>query len=225
MVMPVSNDLSHVLNTDFDVPMEKLTVIHNVAADAFKPAKSPPDEPFRMMLAAVWRPPKDHDVFINAIALLPPALSDRCVIDWVGYGPDYEVIMERCKLELPHVDISFPGYQDKQSMAYLMQQSHLFVLPTHADNLPCVVIESLCCGTPVVSMNVNGVPELIDASNGILVPASDPQALADALMECMRTKDRFDRAVIAEAAAPKFSAAAISQKISTIYKVVLRSEV
>gem|GEM_PF-307408 len=224
MVMPVSNDLSHVLNTDFDVPKEKLAVIHNVAADVFKRAKSPPDEPFRMMLAAVWRPPKDHDVFIKAIALLPPELSDRCVIEWVGYGPDYAVIMDRCELEIPHVDIRFPGYQDKQSMANLMQRSHLFVLPTHADNLPCVVIESLCCGTPVVSMNVNGVPELIDGSNGILVPASDPQALANALVECMRTKDRFDRVGIAEAASPKFSAVAISQKISTIYQFVLRTK-
>ena len=142
------------------------------------------------------------------------------MIEWVGYGPDYALIMDRCQKELAHVDVRFPGYQDKQEMAHLMQQSHLFVLPTHADNLPCVVIESLCCGTPVVSMNVNGVPELIDATNGILVPASDPQALADALMECMRSGDRFDRHAIAEAAAPKFSAAAISEKITGIYAQV-----
>ncbi|HQW06055.1 MAG TPA: glycosyltransferase [Flavobacteriales bacterium] len=220
MVMPVSKDLARVLHDDFEVPQEKLSVIHNVAADAFKPTTPPADEPFRMMLAAVWRPPKDHDVFIKAIALLPTELARRCVIEWVGYGPDYALIMDRCQKELAHVDVRFPGYQDKQEMAHLMQQSHLFVLPTHADNLPCVVIESLCCGTPVVSMNVNGVPELIDATNGILVPASDPQALADALMECMRSGDRFDRHAIAEAAAPKFSAAAISEKITGIYAQV-----
>lgn len=222
-VMPVSNDLANVLRDDFDVPADMLTVIHNVAADAFQLPTDPPTGPYRMMLAAVWRPPKDHDVFIKAMALLPHPYASKCTIEWVGYGPDYPRIKERCKEELPHVDIHFPGYMDKVEMAHTMQRSHLFVLPTHADNLPCVVIESLCCGTPVVSMNVNGVPELVDSTNGILVSPGDPRALADALMECMQRPDLFDREAIADAARPKFSAEAISLRISAIYSEVIEA--
>jgi len=143
------------------------------------------------------------------------------VIEWVGYGPDYTTIKERCAKELPHVDIRFPGYLNKVQMAHLMQQCDLFVLPTHADNLPCVVIESLCCGTPVVSMQVNGVPELVDETNGILVPVSDPVALATALAECISEKIQFDRRAIANAAAPKFSGAAICKSITAVYRDVV----
>lgn len=220
VVMPVSRDLARVLHEDYGVLNEKLIVVHNVAADVFRSAPPPLAIPYRMMLAAVWRPPKDHDVFIRALAMIEKVRLQNCRIDWVGYGMDYEMIQERCANELPHIDIRFPGYMDKADMAKTMQDCHLFVLPTHADNLPCVVIESLCCGTPVVSMNVNGVPELVDKTNGMLVPPDDPRALADALIACIDQPSRFDRSMIADQAAPKFSSEAICKKIVDVYTTV-----
>lgn len=221
-VMPVSYDLAQVLVNDFGLAPEKVHVVRNVAAEVFRHSEAPPDPPFRMTLAAVWRPPKDHDVFIRALRLLPPHLLSLCRIDWVGYGPDHETIRNRCHEELPTVDIRFPGYMNKADLADLMRQSHLFVLPTIADNLPCVVIESLCCGTPVVSMAVNGVPELVNASNGILVPPSDPQALSMALAQMITGHARFDRRAIAAHAADNYSMEAINARISEIYRGVLK---
>lgn len=220
LVMPVSRDLANVLYADYEVPNEKLIVVHNVAAEVFHPGEPLQERPFRMMLAAVWRPPKDHDVFIRALGLIDPDKLNGCRIDWVGYGLDYAMIQMRCAEELPYVDIRFPGYMGKADMAKMMQKCHLFVLPTHADNLPCVIIESLCCGTPVVSMNVNGVPELVDTSNGILVPPDDPNALAQALIACIDHPDNFDRDLIARTAAPRFSAEAIGKKIVEVYASV-----
>lgn len=222
-IMPVSNDLSHVLERDFGVEPERISVIPNVAADVFRPANEPPAGPFRMMLAAVWRPPKDHDVFIRALGLLPPEVMRSCTVEWTGYGPDLATIKARCQQELPHWDIRFPGYVDKAQMAQAMQQAHIFVLPTKADNLPCVVLESLCCGTPVVSMAVNGVPELVDATNGILVPPREPNALADAILACSNGTVHFDRKSIAEKALARFSAASVSAQIEAVYLRVLRA--
>ncbi|MBL7939540.1 MAG: glycosyltransferase family 4 protein [Flavobacteriales bacterium] len=223
-VMPVSKDLARVLNVDFGVPQGMITVVPNIAADVFRPAQGPTGDVFRMVLAAVWRPPKDHDVFIRALGSIPMELLQRCRIDWVGYGPDYQRIVERCKNELPDVDIHLPGVLDKPALAHLMQQAHLFVLPTTADNLPCVVLESLCCGTPVLSMAVNGVPELVDATNGILVPPRDPEALATALISCIRHPDRFDRGSISRDALAKYSAAAVGSSILTVQRMAVGIE-
>ncbi len=220
-VLPVSHDLARVLVDDFGLSPEKVHVVRNVAAEVFRPAPRPLSPPFRITLAAVWRPPKDHDVFIRALGSAPPGLLSQCRIDWVGYGPDYETIRKRCREELPNVDVHFPGYLNKTHLAELMRNSHLFVLPTTADNLPCVVIESLCCGTPVVSMAVNGVPELIDSSNGILVPPSDPIALAAALTKALTDLERFDRRAIAANAARNYSVMAINQRHAEIYRAVL----
>lgn len=219
-IMPVSKDLARILHQDFGAPLDKIHVVPNIAADDFVPGPPPGSAPFRIMLAAIWRPPKDHDVFIKALRLLPVEKLRGCRIDWVGHGPDHARIRERCRLELPEVDIAFPGNLDRASMANLMRRAHLFVLPTKAENLPCVVLESLCCGTPVVSMTVNGVPELIDGTNGTLVPPSDPVALANALLACMENPDRFDRAHIARSAIARFSAELVSQQIMEVYRTV-----
>jgi colanic acid/amylovoran biosynthesis glycosyltransferase len=50
------------------------------------------------------------------------------------------------------------------------------------DGLPNVIQEALALGTPVVSTDVTGIPEVVrDGETGLQVPQRDPQALADAL--------------------------------------------
>lgn len=222
-VMPVSQDLARVLVDDHGVRRELVTVVPNVAAAHFRPGAPPTPGPFRLLLAAVWRPPKDHDVFIRALAKLPEALRAGCCVDWVGYGPDMERIKARCARELAGMDIRFPGRLDKAALADLMRQAHVFVLPTRADNLPCVVLESLCCGTPVVSMAVNGVPELVDDSNGVLVPPGDPDALAQAIAGIMEGRHSFDREGIARQALERYSAEAVGLRIATVLNNVLHT--
>ncbi|MDQ3100618.1 MAG: glycosyltransferase, partial [Bacteroidota bacterium] len=116
-LMPVSKDLGQVLHTEYGVPSNKITIVPNVASEEFVPAEAPSNSPFRILLAAVWRPPKDHDVFIRAIKLLPTELIAKISIEWVGYGPEYQMIMDRCRKELPHVQIAFPGAMPKAMLA------------------------------------------------------------------------------------------------------------
>ena len=59
--------------------------------------------------------------------------------------------------------------------------AHALILPSLAEGLPMVVIEAMACGRPVISTAINGVPELLTAAEGWLVPAGDPAALADAI--------------------------------------------
>jgi glycosyltransferase involved in cell wall biosynthesis len=50
------------------------------------------------------------------------------------------------------------------------------------DGLPNVIQEALALGTPVVSTDVTGIPEVVrDGERGLLVPERDPKALADGL--------------------------------------------
>jgi glycosyltransferase involved in cell wall biosynthesis len=49
------------------------------------------------------------------------------------------------------------------------------------DNQPMAVLEAFGCGVPVVTTNLGGLPELVDASCGAVVPAEDPDAMAAAL--------------------------------------------
>ncbi len=222
-VMPVSKDLARVLHEDYGVPQTLMTIVPNVAAAVFKPGIRSTAPPFRVALAAHWRPPKDPDVFIDALRRLPPVILDRLHVDVIGGGPDMERFRGRAMAELPGSDMHFHGQLAKPAIAELFQQAHLFILPTTADNLPCVVIESLSCGTPVLSMAVNGVPELVHDGDGVLVPPSNPVALAEALQAFVEGGHRFDPVVIARDARALYSSGAVAQRIDDVYRSALRS--
>lgn len=221
-VMPVSRSLGDTLHSNFGVPRDKIQVIPNIAAPVFRPMGHPSSDRFRIMLAAYWRPPKDHDVFIDAMKLLPPELLHRCSVIWGGFGPHLEEIRFRCSNELPELDIHFPGYLDRTSMAEWMQGSHVFVLPTKSENLPCVILESLSCGTPVISMALNGIPEMLNKDNGILVEPSNPVQLAEALTDIMSCTERFDRDAIAANAFSRYSVGVVADQIQQVYVEAIR---
>jgi glycosyltransferase involved in cell wall biosynthesis len=54
------------------------------------------------------------------------------------------------------------GYIDEDRLkAVAYCAADLYIHPTRADNLPLVLQESMACGTPMVSFNVGGVPDLV----------------------------------------------------------------
>lgn len=218
-VMPVSKNLAGILKNDFGVREERMEVVPNIAAPVFTRTEAPPEKPFRIMLGALWRPPKDPDLFIDALASIPSYILQDTMIDWTGYGPFMESIQARCNELLPHLNIRFPGMLTKAQMAQHMQAAHLFVLPTTTENLPCVILESLCCGTPVLSMNINGIPEMVDHTNGILIPPRDVNAMANALIKILKEPLLFDRDAIAYAALERFAQEPVRNRILENYRI------
>lgn len=58
--------------------------------------------------------------------------------------------------------INIPYIKDKNILADYYRSADLFVFPTLAENFPLTVLESMACGTPVVSFETGGVPEIIE---------------------------------------------------------------
>ena len=68
-----------------------------------------------------------------------------------------------------------------QSLAEIYATSDVFINPTYEDNFPTTNLESLACGTPVITYNTGGSPEAIDVSTGIVVEQGNVQGLVDAI--------------------------------------------
>jgi glycosyltransferase involved in cell wall biosynthesis len=66
----------------------------------------------------------------------------------------------------------------------IIAESSVFVLPSYYEGTPRTVLEAMAMGRPIVTTHVPGCREtVIDGENGFLVPAKDPNALANAMMQ------------------------------------------
>ena len=75
------------------------------------------------------------------------------------------------------------------SMVY--SAADLFAICSLQDNLPNTVLEAMACGIPVVGFRVGGIPDMVrHGENGLVVPANDVRALADAIADVLNDRDR-----------------------------------
>jgi glycosyltransferase involved in cell wall biosynthesis len=76
----------------------------------------------------------------------------------------------------------------------LYAQADLFVFPTLGDCLPIAVMEAMAAGLPVIATDVGALKEEVeDQKNGIMIPARDPSAVAQAVQLLMGDAARRHR--------------------------------
>jgi teichuronic acid biosynthesis glycosyltransferase TuaC len=81
--------------------------------------------------------------------------------------------------------VTLPGPMQPAAIAEWMGAADLLCLPSYSEGYPNVVVEALASGRPVVATNVGGIPELVNADNGSLVPARDAVALQRGLLSVL----------------------------------------
>ncbi len=79
---------------------------------------------------------------------------------------------------IPYLDKGNPADLDRYHE--LMRRSHFLILPTVADCTPMVFAEANAYSMPVITTNTGGIPSIINAENGVLLPVeADGRAYAD----------------------------------------------
>lgn len=118
--------------------------------------------------------------------------------------------------------VQFTGSVHYDEVARILRTADALVLFSRYENLPCVILESLCCAVPVISTKVGGIAEVISAQNGILVVNEDEAALLEALENMYVNQGRYNRADIAEKAKALFSYASVGRQLNQIYERLLQ---
>jgi colanic acid/amylovoran biosynthesis glycosyltransferase len=90
--------------------------------------------------------------------------------------------------------VRFLGWMNQEEVTGLMMNSEILVAPSitgpdgDQEGIPVVLMEALAMGLPVVSTHHSGIPELIiDGATGLLAPERDSNALADKIMQLIRS--------------------------------------
>jgi glycosyltransferase involved in cell wall biosynthesis len=103
----------------------------------------------------------------------------------VGEGPAGEAVRSRAASAGLADRLVMPGPRPAAEIALWMNAADVVCLASHGEGCPNVVIEALSCGRPVVGAIVGGIPELIHDGCGLLAPARNPVALAEALQRAL----------------------------------------
>ncbi len=113
---------------------------------------------------------------------------------------------------------------DDVSLAALYSAADVFIAPSIQENLSNTVLEALACGTPVVSFDIGGMPDMIEhRRNGYLARPFEADDLAQGLHWVLESPDRHAalgaraRAKILE----EFEAEKIARRHVELYREVL----
>jgi glycosyltransferase involved in cell wall biosynthesis len=180
----------------------------------------PSPGPLRILFVGTLIPVKGLPFLLRALAQWPQPRA-RWHLDIVGDG-SHRTEYERLATELGlTAQVNFHGFRPKAEVADFMRQADLFVLPSLWENFPCVLLEALASGLPIVSTYTGGIPEIVDDAVGQLVPPGDSESLAQALTSMLASPDRFDRHTLAQRAA-RYSPTEVGRTLHAIYQDCLR---
>ena len=158
-------------------PRGLVRVVHNgVSQDEFKPIESTADATDLVFMGEL-RPVKGIDVLLDAIAQLRAA-GRTVTATLVGDGPD------RAALQAQVEALGLTGaVQFKPAMParVALTLGRNMVVPSRAESLPYVVLETAAGGKPLITTNVGGIPEIYGPLSRSLVPPQDCSALAGAI--------------------------------------------
>ncbi len=214
------------------VSAQRIRIQHN----AVRPFERPPEAEVakirdqwnlrgRLVILAVGRlsAEKGHADLLRAVA----ALSRVKTPDWrllvAGDGPE----MASLKAQAAELGIGskvvFAGHQT--DLRHYYAGADVLALPSHTEGSPNVVLEAMAAGVPIAACSVGGVPEIVtDGETGLLVPARQPERMAEALSRLVLNEDLRGRLGKAgQQKARQFTPEARFQSLLAIYRELLRS--
>lgn len=163
-MVPVSNWLKSIVEKSF-LGRANIAVINNgIDVSIFKPRFSELKQKHgisqkKMVLgvASEWSESKGLNEFIEL------SKDERYQIVLVG-------VSKEITANLPQTIIAVERTKNQVELAEYYSAADVFVNPTYNDSFPTVNIEALACGTPVVTYNTDGSPEIVDDINvGVIV--------------------------------------------------------
>ena len=127
---------------------------------------------------------KGGDLLFKALAALPPSLKAETLLLTFGSGNQQQLKA----LGMETIELGYVSSNRLKAMLY--SAADIFVFPTRADNLPLVLQESMACGTPMLSFNVGGVPDLVRPGvTGLLADPENTRDLNAKLVQLLEADD------------------------------------
>ncbi|MFC5283380.1 glycosyltransferase [Pedobacter alpinus] len=202
-------------------PISKKYILPNVVNVTFfnKKKHTEPNSPFTFIHVSDTGPHKNVLGILNVFKNL---IGNGVAVNLILIGKEKEEISAFIKNNFLNENIKLLGELPYQEVADAMRVSDAFVLFSNYENMPCVILEALCCGLPVISSNVGGVSTVLDKTNGLLIEPSNEEQLENAIIQMMENYNQFDISQISAKAIELYNYDNIGKLTNKIYLETLK---
>jgi glycosyltransferase involved in cell wall biosynthesis len=202
-------------------PRPPVTLARNgLRPEEFEPVM-PDTDAVDFLYIGMLRDLKGTDVFIDALAEIGRREGRAPSAMIVGDGPDKVKYQEAVRnLDLGTTTL----FHDPMPARDAFRRARVVVVPSRAESMPYIVLETIGAGVPLIATKVGGIPEIYGPYSDQLVAPSDIGALTDAMLGAANNP-RETRAwadTLRAHIQPLFSIEAMARSIAGAYRQVAR---
>lgn len=144
--------------------------------------------------------------------------------DQNDFGKPWQALVTASEKHKPHLArLSFKGFVKSRELDGYYDSCDIFVAPSRYESFGLIYLEAMMHGKPCIGTTAGGIPEVIaDGVSGLLVPPSDADALAGAILKLIDNQElrslygKAGRKLFVE----KFSASAMAKDAAEIYRQI-----
>jgi len=190
-VIAVSRSMKEDVHKLYDVPLERIGIIHNgINLDQYKPTIDPQvldwhgidrEVPYVLFVGRITRQ-KGIIHLVNAIRSIDAGVQIILCAgapDTREIGEEMEQAVEEARRHAANPIIWIPEMLPKEEIIALYSQASVFVCPSVYEPFGIINLEAMACETPVVASQIGGIPEVVIPEQTGLLVAIDPRSKTD----------------------------------------------
>lgn len=147
-------------------------------------------EVFEILCVGRLCPAKGQHILVEAVGQIAAAGKHQVKLRLVGGGDDHESLRNQIDSLGLQNEVELVGPVNQDHIRDYYSRADIFSIPSFAEGIPVVLMESMAMEIPVVTTRITGIPELIrNGEDGLLVAPSSVEELAEAITRLMDDAD------------------------------------
>lgn len=188
-IISVSQSTKKDLMRIYKVPSEKISVVHHGIDDIF----TPQDEIKILQMKKKYKIDSNYFLFLGSLKRVKNILNilkafkmfkkNTHKVKLILLGSDYWITDEiRNQLIELSQDIIYPGYVARSDLPAFYAGAIALVSPSYYEGFGLPILESMACGTPVITSPVGSITEIVDEAAALVNPES-VEEIKDAMQQ------------------------------------------
>lgn len=186
-IITVSNHSKNDILKFFPIDKEKIFVTPLAADDKYKPLEKDKcryniktkyniNNPFILYIGG-FSPRKNVSSLIAAFSKIHKNLDRNYDLIIVGSNKDDLDVLKNLSMDLNIKDnVKFTGFVEEEMLPVFYNACDIFIYPSLYEGFGLPPLESMSCGTPVITSNTSSIPEVV-GDGGILINPFDTKVL------------------------------------------------